>query len=197
MFRKHLTYANVVATLALFLEAVSGGAAYAAIHYLITSTKQIKPSVLSALKGKVGPAGTAGAPGANGSNGSPGEKGAQGEKGPQGNPGSNGSNGSNGKSVISSEEAKGGHCAEGGSNFEVEGSGKKTYACDGDTGFTETLPPGETETGTWGYTGPGTGGTQNVPISFPIPLHEGIEKGHVEVISEGGSGGPDCTGGKR
>ena len=39
-----------MATLALIF-AMSGGA-YAASHYLITSTKQIKPSVLGHLKGK-------------------------------------------------------------------------------------------------------------------------------------------------
>ncbi len=49
--RKHLGYANVTATLALFF-AMSGGA-LAASHYLITSTRQIKPSVLSSLKGEV------------------------------------------------------------------------------------------------------------------------------------------------
>jgi hypothetical protein len=70
--RKRATYANVVATLALFL-ALGGGAAYAAKHYVITSKKQIAPSVLHKLKGKpgaAGPAGPAGAPGAPGAPGS-------------------------------------------------------------------------------------------------------------------------------
>jgi hypothetical protein len=47
--RIRLSYANVVATLALVL-AMSGGA-IAATHYLITSTKQISPRVLKKLKG--------------------------------------------------------------------------------------------------------------------------------------------------
>jgi hypothetical protein len=42
--RRHVTYADVAATLALVF-AMSGGA-LAAKHYLLTSTKQIKPSVL-------------------------------------------------------------------------------------------------------------------------------------------------------
>ena len=42
--RKRLTYANVAMTMALVF-AMSGGA-YAAKKYVITSTKQIKPSVL-------------------------------------------------------------------------------------------------------------------------------------------------------
>jgi hypothetical protein len=45
--RRHLTYANVTATLALVL-AMSGGA-FAAKHYLIGSTSQISPSVLKSL----------------------------------------------------------------------------------------------------------------------------------------------------
>jgi hypothetical protein len=42
--RKHLTYANVTATLALVF-AMSGGA-FAAKHYLVSSTSQINPKVL-------------------------------------------------------------------------------------------------------------------------------------------------------
>jgi hypothetical protein len=45
--RRHLTYANVTATLALVL-AMSGGA-FAAKHYLVNSTKQIDPKVLDSL----------------------------------------------------------------------------------------------------------------------------------------------------
>jgi hypothetical protein len=48
--RGQVNASTVVATLALVF-AMSGGA-YAASHYLITSTKQIKPSVLGQLKGK-------------------------------------------------------------------------------------------------------------------------------------------------
>jgi hypothetical protein len=60
---------------------VGGGTAFAATkHYLITSTKQIKPSVLKSLK-KAGPRGA---------------KGATGSQGAQGNAGTNGTNGTNG-----------------------------------------------------------------------------------------------------
>jgi hypothetical protein len=74
--RRHLSFANVVATLALVF-AMSGGA-YAAKHYLITSTKQIKPSVLDSLRGKQGPKGAAGATGIAG---------PKGDRGPAGPPG--------------------------------------------------------------------------------------------------------------
>src|SRR5437764_1330047 len=43
--RRHLNYANVIATLALFF-AITGGA-LAAKHYLINSTKQINPKVMA------------------------------------------------------------------------------------------------------------------------------------------------------
>ncbi len=84
--RKRFTYANVALTLALVF-AMSGGA-FAAGHYLITSTKQISPKVLKALQGKAGPAGA---------NGTAGPQGAQGPAGPAGAQGPAGSNGSNGK----------------------------------------------------------------------------------------------------
>lgn len=58
MIKPKFTYANIVATLALFF-AMTGGA-LAAHHYLITSTKQISPKVVKALKGKTGPRGLQG-----------------------------------------------------------------------------------------------------------------------------------------
>jgi hypothetical protein len=70
--RKRLTYANVVATLALVF-AMSGGA-LAAKHYLLNSTSQINPKVLKKLKGRAGTTGAAGKEGAPGHNGAPGER---------------------------------------------------------------------------------------------------------------------------
>jgi hypothetical protein len=89
--RRHLTYANVVATLALVFAMSSG--ALAAKHYLLTSTKQvkpsvlkqlhlltstrqIKPSVLKQLRGAKGPAGAAGSAGSRGETGPVGPSGA-------------------------------------------------------------------------------------------------------------------------
>jgi hypothetical protein len=72
--------ATVVATLALFLAL--GGTAAAARHYLITSTRQIKPGVLKALHGASGPRGPAGASGPPGAPGAPGPQGPRGEAGP-------------------------------------------------------------------------------------------------------------------
>jgi hypothetical protein len=72
--RRHLSYPNVVATMALVFA--MGGTAVAAKHYLINSTSQIKPSVLKKLKGR------AGARGPTGGEGKSGPEGRQGEQGP-------------------------------------------------------------------------------------------------------------------
>jgi hypothetical protein len=79
--RKRLTYANVAATLALVL-AMSGGA-LAASNFIITSTGQIKPSVLKKLTGKRGKTG------ATGKRGSQGIQGIQGNQGNAGAPNPN------------------------------------------------------------------------------------------------------------
>ena len=60
--RRRPGYAEVTATVALVLA--MGGGAFAAGHYLITSTKQISPSVLKQLQGKAGAGGAPGAAGA-------------------------------------------------------------------------------------------------------------------------------------
>jgi hypothetical protein len=83
--RRHLSYANVVATLALVF-AMSGGA-LAAKHYLISSTKQISPKVLKALEAKLLAkvrAGAAGPQGVRGQEGAPGQEGKEGAKGGEG-----------------------------------------------------------------------------------------------------------------
>jgi hypothetical protein len=80
--RKRLSYANVTATLALVL-AMSGGA-MAANNYLITSTKQISPKVLTKLKGRTGKTGASGPTGATGVTGPAGPKGEPGLKGETG-----------------------------------------------------------------------------------------------------------------
>jgi hypothetical protein len=93
LIRSRLTYANLVATVALVFA--MAGSAVAASHYLITSTKQISPKVLASLKGAKGSNGAPGAPGAGGPPGATGpsgsagvsERGEKGEKGDRGEPG--------------------------------------------------------------------------------------------------------------
>lgn len=86
--RRHLTYANVVATMALVFA--MSGSALAAKHYLIISTKQIKPSVLKSLEGR------AGAAGPHGSEGAAGKEGLRGIEGPAGQEGLPGKEGPRG-----------------------------------------------------------------------------------------------------
>jgi hypothetical protein len=78
--RKRITPATLIAVLALVL-AMTGGA-LAAKKYVITSTKQISPSVLKKLTGSPGPQGASG---------------AKGDPGPAGRDGTNGTNGTNGQ----------------------------------------------------------------------------------------------------
>jgi hypothetical protein len=82
MLKQRLTYANVAATLALVFSMTGG--ALAANHYLITSTKQISPKVVKALKGKAGPAGKDGLPGKDGAPGKEGSAGKEGKEGLRG-----------------------------------------------------------------------------------------------------------------
>jgi hypothetical protein len=85
------SYANVTATLAL-LFAMSGGA-LAANHYLISSTKQINPSVLKKLKGSTGATGLTGAAGREGPAGKEGPTGKEGPLGKEGPAGKEGKEG--------------------------------------------------------------------------------------------------------
>jgi hypothetical protein len=102
--RKRVTYVNVAITFTLVF-AMSGGA-YAAKHFLITSTSQISPKVLKTLQGKAGKNGAAGSQGpagAAGPQGAPGAAGKDGSMGPQGPIGLQGSQGPQGeKGSISS-----------------------------------------------------------------------------------------------
>ena len=173
--RRRLTYTNVGVTLALFFS-MSGGA-LAAGHYLITSTKQIKPSVLSSLKGKTGPAGANGAAGSAGPAGGQGVKGETGATGPQGPEGKEGREGKPGKEGKAGKE---------GSPWTAGG----------------TLPPEKTETGTWSFgdTPIEAAGklTFEVPISFSIPLKEAIGASNAHYVTrdeqEGGSAPAECQG---
>jgi hypothetical protein len=156
--RRRLSYANVAMTLVLVF-AMTGGA-YAAGKVLITSTKQIKPSVLKQLRGKAGaqgpagPAGTAGPQGPAGANGKDGAPGSPGEKGAQGAQGVQGIQGVPGKN--------------------------------GTTGFTETLPSKKTETGVWAFSLPEGSVTDLSIASFSIPLASALTGEDVHVINEKG-----------
>jgi hypothetical protein len=175
--RKHFTFANATMTVALVF--VMTGGAYAASKYVISSTKQISPKVLAALKGKAGangaqgsagPAGAqgpAGAAGAKGETGAAGQNGTQGEKGVQGEKGTAGTNGFNG-----TPGAKGTTGPEG-SPWTDKG----------------TLPVGSSETGQWAVSGVAMGKEESFSdgISFTIELASapGQDNSHFIGVEEG------------
>jgi Collagen triple helix repeat (20 copies) len=183
--RLRVSPATMIASFALVF-AMTGGA-YAAKKYLITSTKQISPSVLKALQGKAGPAGANGAAGAQGPAGPAGPAGARGENGAAG---ANGTNGAPGTSVTSAVLAKGNkECKEGGSEFKAAGG--TTFACNGKNGTFEgqSLPAGKSLKGVWAAASygeeafPEAGvGVAEGAVSFPISVSPAIQETHTEQI---------------
>jgi hypothetical protein len=166
--RKRVTYTNVAMTLA-FVFAMTGGA-YAASKYVITSTKQIKPSVLTALKGKAGNTGPAGAKGETGAAGPAGAKGETGAAGAKGETGAKGDAGSEGPEGKKGEEGKPGPAGAKGAT--------------GATGPQGPLQSGKTETGMWSFS---TGEKNQViaSISFTLPLQKELGETEVEYVESG------------
>jgi hypothetical protein len=115
----------LVAVLALFIA--MGGSAVAAHHYLVSSTKQISPTVLKKLKGKTG------ATGAKGANGTPGAPGAPGVAG------KNGANLTAETTLPSGQSESGGFSAGGGYDSGKKGEEKEDFGYIG-TGITFTQP---------------------------------------------------------
>jgi hypothetical protein len=155
--RRHVNATSLVAVIALVF-AMSGGA-YAAKRYLITSTKQISPSVLKKLKGANGK------PGANGANG------AVGATGPAGSQGSGGSQGATGPAGAPGKEGPAGAPGAPGK----EGPEGQPWTPN------NTLPTGATETGTW--SAPAGAESDIASISFPIQLAGTLASDHTHYIT--------------
>lgn len=172
--RKRLSPAGLIAVLALVF-AMTGGA-YAAKKYLITSTKQISPSVLAQLKGAKGASGAPGAlgpAGPAGPVGGAGPQGSQGPQGPAGTPGTPGTPGKTGPAGPAGPTGPEGVCS--------------TSNC--------VLPSGVTETGTWGADVFGAPEETElyIPISFTVPLkEESSEKAFYCTIAQVNSGKGEC-----
>jgi hypothetical protein len=193
--RKYFTLANTVMTIALVF--VMTGGAYAASKYVISSTKQVSPKVLAALKGKPGangaqgPAGPAGAQGpagpagVKGETGAAGQNGAQGEKGVQGEKGTPGINGFNGTDGAKGPAGPTGPVGPTGSPWTAGG----------------TLPVGSSETGEWSFDMTQAGATLplfvTASISFGVPLEKAFDEEHSHAIGpEEGEGEPKFLLGK-
>ena len=163
--RKRVTYANVAMTLALVF-AMSGGA-YAAGKYVITSTKQIKPSVLKSLQGKAGKAGANGAQGPAGAAGPQGPAGAAAAKGETGALGALGASGKAGAT---------------GSPWTAGGTLPSKATEKGVWGLTELAKA----TPAFAIF---------IPISFTIPLAASLGESEVHVIEAEKTGTGGCAGG--
>jgi hypothetical protein len=192
--RLRVSPATVIAGLALVF-AMTGGA-YAAKKYLITSTRQISPSVLKALQsragavGAQGPAGAAGPQGLAGLAGAKGETGAAGKDGAQGREGKEGPSGPKGAAgATGAAGAKGVTGPAGGTGPEGVCS---TASC--------SLPANVTETGS--FYAPITRELEVEPgftildggdsISFSIPLAHGLGEHNVIVVQKGVTPPSEC-----
>jgi hypothetical protein len=154
-----------VAVIALVMALVGG--AYAAGGLTKSQEKQVKKIAkkYAGKPGATGPAGPAGPQGPAGTNGKDGAK------------GDTGALGTNGKSVVIQEILTGEpECSElGGAKLEKEGEpSSATEICNGQTGFTPTLPSGKTEMGTIAAVVSSAGGAW-LPFSFNIPLAAHLE----------------------
>jgi hypothetical protein len=205
---KRLTFTNVALVLALVF-AMTGGA-FAAKHYLITSTSQISPKVLKALQGKNGSAGISGVQGPGGAAG-PAGAGTKGDKGDTGSAGSQGSAGSAGPQGGTGPTGPTGDIgATGVTGVGIIGQNGKSGPT-GPTGVSGlngptgpegvcgtshcTLPSGAAETGTWAASGlPGKYGpdglleAQIAAISFSVPLANPVTANVIKA--EEGEGEP-------
>jgi Collagen triple helix repeat (20 copies) len=207
--RKHLTPSTLIAIIALVFAATggafaatggtggsgaSGAKASASVTPFATTAKAKKKAAPKPVRGPAGPKGATGATGAAGPAGPAGPAGAAGATGGTGNTGATGNTGTEGPpgtSVTNSTLAPGkGGCKEGGAEFTVGSS--KTHACNGTTGFTETLPEGKTETGAWATTATdGSEGHANfAAISFVIPVEPAPTLEFVSRWEEEGSKPP-------
>jgi hypothetical protein len=193
--RTHLTPSTAIAFLALVF-ALTGGAFAASSHGggPGSGAKATASSTLASVakskakpKGKAGPRGPAGPKGATGATGPVGPAGPAGATGPAGANGKDGANGSNGengaagtsataKSFTGVKKLGSEECKAGG--LEVTAASGTSLVCNGTngtTGFTETLPVGKTETGTWATGAPSETPFKQTAISFPIPLASNVE----------------------
>ena len=121
---------NVIAWLALFVAL--GGTSMAASHYMISSAKQISPSVLKQLHGASGPKGPSGPHGVAGERGPTGATGPKGEAGPagksiEGNEGPEGKQGPKGETGPAGEEGTARAYAHVSSTGAIEATNQKGF----------------------------------------------------------------------
>ncbi len=160
MLRRNLNAPTLIAIVALVFAMVGGAVA-------ANSSGGEKAEASAGERGLRGPKGPRGARGPAGPAGPQGPAGAPGAPGAKGDPGAAGANGVS--PVGTAFNGVKGDCNEGGVEFK---GANTTVACngvDGETGFTEVLPEGKTETGIWSVL-VNEGEVGITPVSFNIPL---------------------------
>jgi hypothetical protein len=177
--RKRITYANVVATLALVF-AMSGGA-LAAKHYLVTSPKQISPKVLksfsttnTALFKKLSKTVTV-------------TKASTATKADSATTAGTAGSATTATTATNATNATNASKATTASNASALGGvGPSGYQA-------SVLATGQTELGDYATWGSGAGylGTSE---TFRIPLSAGLDSSHVHFIKEGGASTSECPG---
>jgi hypothetical protein len=190
--------AMVVACLALFVA--STGTGIAAKHYLITSTKQIKPSVLKQLRGAKGPAGQSvtgltgpqGSKGDTGATGAAGATGAQGAQGPKGDTGATGAAGATGAQGAQGPKGDTGAAGHNGATQVAVYSVASTLAASSTNGATAEVscPAGTVATGGGaGYNASGSGYLPRVALSVPLPVGTSPPTGWRVIVYDDGNNG--------
>lgn len=180
-FRERFGAAGMVVAIVALIVALTG-TAFAAAKLNNTQKKEVKKIAkkFAGKRGKQGKPGPVGPTGPQGAVGAPGAKGDKGDKGDAG------AAGAAGKSVVVLNEEPAGCPNQSGVTYEIEGSGNPNEICNGQTGFTQFLPSGETQTGAWSGMVSDTGeGVSSglAPISFSIPLEEELDAAHVKIVS--------------
>ncbi len=174
--------AGLVVAIVALVAALSGAASAAKGNPGLSSKQKQEVKKIAQTEAK-----KLATPGAQGPPGAPGAAGPVGPAGPKGDPGANGTNGINGKSVATGTTGPQECVGLGGATVEVAGvSGTKVAICNGQTGYTEKLPPGETETGSWAFDrGAAENGTPRLTaISFNIPLAAALGATQVHYLNE-------------
>jgi hypothetical protein len=170
-------YANVAATLALLLA--MGGGALAATHYLITSTSQISPRVLSQLRGRRGPGGPVGRTGKTGRTGRTGKSGAPGKPG-----GPRGKTGRTGKTGKEGPPGPSGLVGVQGVVGPPGGKGQRGERGEPGPGALAPLKSGETESGLYGTSAPAAAPPERLfeAVTLPVALADRIPIEKVEYV---------------
>lgn len=163
----------VVAMIALV--AALGGTALAAAKLNSTQKKEVTKIAkkYAGKPGAAGPAGPAGPQGPAGTNGKDGTNGTDGQDGADGTS-------VTGVAIPTSSAT----CNHLGGTAYTSASGTENV-CNGQTGFTQTLPSGKTETGAWVESSTGSPKPLTA-ISFSIPLAASLDSEHVHFILTNG-----------